>query len=101
MEAAVSLNAVYAPAEDDVVARELHGEFIIIPISSGVGDLEDEIFSLNETGKAVWDKLDGKKKLEEVISELTVEFEGSAEEIRNDVTGLVEELLKRKIIVEN
>ncbi|MDD5597658.1 MAG: PqqD family protein [Victivallaceae bacterium] len=95
------MNAVYAPAEDDVVARELHGEFIIIPISSGVGDLEDEIFSLNETGKAVWDKLDGKKKLEEVISELTVEFEGSAEEIRNDVTGLVEELLKRKIIVEN
>ena len=42
MEATVNLNSVYLPAEDDVVARELHGEFIIIPISSGVGDMEDE-----------------------------------------------------------
>ncbi|MFA6104636.1 MAG: PqqD family protein [Victivallaceae bacterium] len=100
METTVNLNAVYTPAEDDVVARELHGEFVIIPISSGVGDLEDEIFSLNETGKAIWDKLDGKRKLEEVISELTSEFEGSAEEIRNDVTGIIKELLKRRIIVE-
>ncbi|MDD5598387.1 MAG: PqqD family protein [Victivallaceae bacterium] len=100
METAVDLNAVYAPAEDDVVARELHGEFIIIPISSGVGDLEDEIFSLNETGKAVWDKLDGKKNLKEVTDELASDFEGSPDEIRDDVIGIMEELLKRKIILE-
>lgn len=100
MEITVNLNAVYTPADDDVVARELHGEFVIIPISSGVGDLEDEIFSLNETGKALWEKLDGKRSLNEAVSELSSDFEGSVDEIKNDVVGLTEELLKRKIIAE-
>ena len=100
MDVTVDLNAVYAPAEDDVVARDLHGEFVIIPITSGVGDLEDEIFSLNETGKAIWEKLDGEKSLENVVNELSSEFEGPVDEIRKDVAGIMEELLKRKIVIE-
>ena len=66
MEVQVDLNGFYVPSED-VVAREVQGEFIIIPITSGIGDLEDEIFTLNETGKAVWDKLDGKKSLKNIV----------------------------------
>lgn len=46
MEARISLDAIFAPSEN-VVAREIQGEFIIIPITSGVGDLVDEIFTLN------------------------------------------------------
>ena len=99
MQGAVSLDAVYAPSED-AVAREVQGEFIIVPITSGVGDLEDEIFTLNDTGKAIWDKLDGKKSLEDIIKELSSEFEALSEEIEKDVMGLAGELLKRRILVE-
>ena len=69
MSRKISLTAKYAPSED-VVARDVHGEFIIIPITSGVGD-EDEIFTMNETGRAIWDKLDGKRALKDVIENLT------------------------------
>jgi len=100
METTIDLKTVYVPAEDDVVARELHGEFIIIPITSGVGDVEDEIFSLNETGKAIWERMDGKRNLDEVVKSLTSDFEGPEEEIRKDVIGIIEELLRRKIIIE-
>ena len=99
MQVKVSLDAVYAPSED-VVAREVQGEFIIVPITSGVGDLEDEIFSLNETGKAIWDKLDGKRSLNDIIKELSLEFEALSDEIEKDVMGLAEELLKRRMLVE-
>lgn len=98
MEPKVSLNAIYAPSED-VVAREVQGELIIIPITSGIGD-GDEIFTLNETGRAIWDKLDSKTSLKEVMDCLSLEFEASGTELEKDVLGLVEELLTKKILVE-
>jgi len=94
-----SLNNVYKPSED-IVARNIQGELIIIPITSGIGDLEDEIFTLNETGRAIWEKLDGKKTLKEIAQELARDFEGSLEEIEKDVLGLIRELLKRRMLVE-
>ena len=99
MELKVSLKAIYAPSED-VVAREVQGEFILIPITNGIGDLEDEIFTLNETGRAIWNKLDGKKSLQETADCLALEFEARNAEIKEDVLGLARELLKRKMIVE-
>ena len=99
MEGKVSLDKVYALSEN-VVAREVQGEFIIIPITSGIGDLEDEIFSLNETGRAVWDGLDGKRNLKDVAVLLSVAFEAPAVEIEKDVLGLSQELLKKKMLVE-
>lgn len=99
METQVDLNSIYVPSED-LVARDVHGEFIIIPIASGIGDSDDEIFSLNKFGRAIWDRLDSKTSLKEVTGALALQFEGSATEIEKDVLGLAEELLKRKIIVK-
>jgi len=99
MKTKVDLNSKYAPSED-VVARDVHGEFIIIPIVSGIGDLEDEIFSLNKFGRLIWEKLDGKTDLKGVASILGSRFEGPAIEIERDVLGLTKELLKRKMIVK-
>jgi hypothetical protein len=100
MESKVNLGSILKPS-DDVVARDIQGEKVIIPITSGIGDLEDGIFTLNETGKALWEKLDGKKKLKQIAKELSLDFQGSLEEIEKDVLGLSQELLKRKILVEN
>ena len=99
MVAKADINKVYKVSED-VVAREIQGEFIIIPITSGIGDLEDEIFKLNETGRTIWDKMDSKKSLKEVADCLSSEFGASCSEIEKDVLGLGEELLKRKMLVE-
>ena len=92
------MDAVYAPSED-IVARSIEGELIIVPLVAGIGDLEDELYTLNETGKAVWDRLDGKKSLEEVLAELSAEFEAPAREIEKDLIGLVDELVRRRILV--
>ena len=99
MKTQVDLNSKYLTSED-VVARDVLGEFIIIPIASGIGDLDDEIFSLNKFGRAIWEKLDGKADLKGVASVLASRFEGPATKIERDVLGLTEELLKRKMIVK-
>jgi len=99
MDATTNLNAVYAPSKD-VVTREIEGELIIIPLVSGIGDTENELFTLNDTGKTIWDKLDGKRNLKDVVKELSVEFEDLGAELDGDVIELVTELLRRRIIVE-
>ncbi len=84
----------------NIVAREIEGEIVIIPLVSGVGDLEDELYTLNETGRAIWKLLDGKKTLAEVASVLASDFEGSLDEMERDVAGLADELIKRRMLVE-
>ncbi len=97
-QVAIQLEHIYAPSED-VVAREIEGEFIIIPIATGVGDMEDELYSLNESGKAIWDKLDGKRSLAHIKAELIDEYEVAEEEIEIDIKSFVKELAVRNIIV--
>ena len=95
----IDIEKVYVPSKD-VVAREVHGEFVIIPITSCIGELEDEIFSLNKTGLAIWNSLNGNVTLKEVIHALAQEFHAPYARIETDVIGLTQELLKRNIIVE-
>lgn len=99
MNTKVSLDKVYALSED-VVAREIQGEFLIIPIASGIAESDEEIFTLNETGRAVWHNLDGKITLRTLIDKLLSEFEAADREIENEVLGFTGELLKRKMVVE-
>jgi hypothetical protein len=95
----VSLENTYAISED-VVAREIEGELIIVPLVAGIGDLEDELFTLNDTGRAIWARLDGQRSLQEVVRELSDQYQAGPEEIAADVLGLVGELLRRRMVVE-
>lgn len=95
----ISQNTIYA-VSDDVVAREIEGEIIIVPLVAGIGDLEDELFTLNETGKAIWELLDGRRSLHEVARELSEKYAAEPEKIQTDVLGLVGELLRRGMVIE-
>jgi len=94
----ISLKKVYQPSED-VVAREIEGEIIIIPLAAGIGDMEDELYTLNETGKMIWDRLDGRSSLAAIAAALADEYDAPLDEIERDVLGLIEELARRKIVV--
>ncbi len=98
MDEKVRLDAVYVPS-DEIVAREIEGEIVIVPLGSGMGDMEEELYTLNETARAIWEKLDGTKTLKGIAEELAREFDASPGDIEEDIEGLLAELLKRKIAV--
>jgi hypothetical protein len=89
--------ARYQPS-DEIVAREIEGELIIVPLTAGIGNLEDELYSLNETGREVWRRLDGTLTLSEIAAQLSAEFAAPIDEIEADVLGLAAELLQRRMI---
>ena len=94
-----NLDAIYAPSQD-VVCRELERELIIVPLVSGIGDMEEELFTLNESGRAIWGRLDGKRSLKDVMEELSAEFEFPTAQLQRDLIEFMEELLRRRMVVE-
>jgi hypothetical protein len=98
MDIDIKLDQMYAPS-DDIVAREIEGELIIVPLVAGIGDMEDELFSLNDTGKDIWRRLDGMTTLAGIVKTLATEYSAQPDEIERDVLGLVGELVRRKMLV--
>jgi hypothetical protein len=92
------LDQAYAHS-DDVVSRVIEGEVIIVPLVAGIGDMDDELFTLNETGRAVWERLDGSRTLRQVANELASEYDVGQAEVEGDVVGLVGELALRRMVV--
>jgi len=88
----LTIETICAPSED-VVAREIDGELIIVPIASGIGDMEDELYTMN------WRRLDGVKSLREIAAGLAAEYVAPAADVERDVLGLVTELVRRKMVV--
>lgn len=75
----------------DVVYRVIAGEAILIPISretQGAG----RMLTLNETGAFVWERLDGKRPLEEILRELRDEYAVNGETACRDLLELVSSL---------
>lgn len=99
MNASLNLDKIYAPSED-VVSRDIEGELIIVPLTAGIGDTEDALFTLNEVGRAIWDRLDGTRTLRQVAVELADTYDAPPAQIEADVAGLTEELAKRKMVIE-
>jgi len=99
MKPKITLKSVIKPSED-VVSRNVMGELIIVPLTSGIGDMEDEIYTMNDTGRAVWDRLDGTASLGEIAEALEAEYDAPAGAIKTDVQGIAAELLRRRMVVE-
>ncbi len=99
MSGKIELDRVYGPSED-VVVREIEGEIVIVPLASGIGDIEDELFTLNATGRAIWARIDGERPLAAVVRDLVAEFEAPEGLVEEDVRGFLQELLDRRMIVE-
>lgn len=97
MSNSISLGQIYLPSAD-VVARVIDGELILVPLAAGVGDAEDALFTLNETGQAIWNLLDGKRSLRDIAGQLAAGFEAAPGEIEEDITGLMSELLSRRMV---
>lgn len=58
----------------DMVYREIAGEFILVPIHHRAGEA-DSIYVLNETGTRIWELVDGRRTLADIIAIITGEYD--------------------------
>ena len=83
-------NSVYAHG-DSLVTRDLAGEKIIVPVRGKVGDLNN-IYTLNAVANDIWNLLDGKRTVAQIVAQLEQEYEVDSATLSNDVTRTLDEL---------
>jgi Coenzyme PQQ synthesis protein D (PqqD). len=80
-----------------IVTRKTGNEYVLVPITNNIADM-NSVYTLNETGAFIWDHIDGKRTLEEIISTLTAEYEIDSSNAEKDVFAFVDNMSKYLII---
>lgn len=77
---------------EQVMAREVGGEAVILDVKSGM------YYGLDKIGTRMWQLLAEGRTLDEVSTCILAEYDVSTERIENDLTAFVNELLDRGLI---
>jgi hypothetical protein len=75
----------------DFVTRRIGAQTLIVPLTGSVGDL-NAIYSLNETGAAIWQMLRDRMPLPQVVAAVCRKFEVSVEEAAEDIKDFMADL---------
>jgi len=70
--------------KSNFVTREVGNELIIVPLSSNVAHM-NELFTLNETAKFIWENLDKNLSMDELITLVTDTFDISVATASKDI----------------
>ena len=74
-----------------VVATKTGNEYVLVPVKNNIADM-NTIFTLNETGAFIWDHIDGKNTVEDLIASIMKEYETDFRTARADVMAFIEEM---------
>lgn len=77
--------------DPNVVAREIAGERILVPVRTQAADMAS-IYVLNETGARIWDLLDGQHSMSDIQDILVREYDVEQEVADADIAEIVEQL---------
>jgi len=82
-----------------VVTRKTGNEYVLVPITNNIADM-NSVYTLNETGAFIWEKINGEKSIEKIIMELTEEYDIDNKTAESDVFSFIENMNKYLIISE-
>ncbi len=74
-----------------VVTRKTGSEYILVPVSNNIADMES-LYTLNETGAFIWEQIDGKRSISEIITLLQQEYEIDEKSAVADVSDFFEKM---------
>jgi hypothetical protein len=81
----------------DIVTRKTGNEYVLVPIANNIADM-NSVFTLNETGAFIWELIDGKRNIEEIIIALTEEYDIDNRSASEDVISLINNMSNYLII---
>jgi len=82
----------------EVVSRRIEGELIIVPIRSGVGDL-NSLYTLNPVGSVLWEFMTEGHTVGEMVQRVCDEFEVTKAQARKDIETFLNSLLEEKLVL--
>lgn len=77
--------------QSQFVSREVGNELILVPLTNNVAQM-NSMFTLNETGKFIWENLSKTSGTDELVTIMTCEFDIDPETARIDIESFLKKL---------
>lgn len=90
------LNSVFSHSRN-IVTRKTGNEYVLVPIANNIADM-NSVYTLNETGAFIWEHLDGKKNLREIVDSLIEEYDIDYDSASKDMSEFIDNMTKYLII---
>jgi hypothetical protein len=91
------LNSVLSHSPS-VVTRKTGNEYVLVPVANNIADM-DSVYTLNESGAFIWEQIDGKKNIGEIIELLIHEYEIDNETASKDLFEFAANMKKYLIVI--
>jgi len=82
----------------EVVSRKIEGELIIVPIRTGVGDL-NSLYTLNPVGSVLWEYMTEGHTVGEMVQRICDEFEVTKTQAQKDIESFLDSLMEEKLVL--
>lgn len=70
------------------VTREVGHELVLVPLTGNVAQM-NELFTMNETGKFIWENIKEDTTIDELAEKMVEAFEVSPEIAKKDISGFL------------
>ena len=80
-----------------IVTRKTGSEYVLVPIANNIADMHS-VYTLNETGAFIWEQMNGKRSIEEIIVTLTAAYDIDDKSAEADVFSFIDNMGKYLII---
>ena len=81
-----------------VVTRKTGNEYVLVPVSDNIADM-DSVYTINETGAFIWERIDGKRTIGDIIGLLADEYEIESDIAINDINDFVDKMKDFLIVI--
>jgi hypothetical protein len=88
----LTLNDHLQPRGDEVAAKVIDGEAIIINLANGI------YYSMDKVGGFIWEMIEEKRTLGEIIAATVARYDVSREQAQAEIEALVDEILRENLI---
>jgi dGTP triphosphohydrolase len=82
---------------EDIIFRKIEDAYVLMPMTASAEEVE-YLFNLNEIGSAIWEKMDGRKTIQDILNELFSEYEGDRKTIEAEAIEFINDLKEAKLI---
>lgn len=83
---------------NQIVTRDIAEEVILVPVRQRLSDLNCLYVLENKVSKRIWQLIDGKTALKDIVKKIVGEFEAEEAKVTSDLTDFVQTLLKADIL---
>jgi len=82
---------------ESIVTRKTGDEYILVPVTNNIADM-NSVYTLNETGAFIWELIDGRNTIEELINAVVSKYEADFNTATQDVFSFIEKMSDYLII---